>query len=113
MSRAVLVAFTVVLLCVGRIGATQSAVQSPSIAVFTQTAGGGITVAEHREEDAVLLRSRYRVQIGNLEDRPLTVKAIFSGPRRRRSSWEVCLVDRTSTYHRGAGGMMRLERQAL
>jgi hypothetical protein len=83
MSRAVLVAFTVVLLCVGRIGATQSAVQSPSIAVFTQTAGGGITVAEHREEDAVLFRSRYRVQIGNLEDRPLTVKAIFSGGKEK------------------------------
>jgi S1-C subfamily serine protease len=83
MSRAVLVAFTVVLLCVGRSGAARSAVQSPSIAVFTQTAGGGITVAEHREDDAVLLHSRYRVQIGNLEDGPLTVKAIFSGGKEK------------------------------
>ena len=78
MSRAVLVALTVVLLCVGRIGAARSAVQSPSINLFTQAAGDGITVAEHREGDAVLLYSRYRVHIDNIEDGPLTVKAIFS-----------------------------------
>jgi S1-C subfamily serine protease len=83
MSRAVLVAFTVVMLCVGRIEAARSAVQSPSIAVFTQAAGDGTTAAEHREGHAVLLHSRYRVQIGNLEDGPLTVKAILSGGKEK------------------------------
>ena len=51
--------------------------------MFTQTAGDDITVAEHREGDAVLLHSRYRVQIGNLEDGPLTVKAIFTGGKEK------------------------------
>jgi hypothetical protein len=113
MNRAVLVALTVVLLCGGQIGAARSAVASSSIAVFTQRTGDGITVAEHREGDAVLLHSRYRVQIGNVEDGPLTVKAILSGARRRRSFREMCLVDRTSTYLMGAVGMMRLDRKAL
>jgi S1-C subfamily serine protease len=69
------------LLCVGRIDAARSAVQSPSIAVFIQTAGDGITVAEHREGGAIPLRSRYRVQIGNLKDGPVTVKAILVGDK--------------------------------
>jgi S1-C subfamily serine protease len=81
MSRAVLVAVMVMLLC--WIGAARSAVQYPSIAVFTQTVGDGITVVEHREGDAVLLHSRYRVQIGHLEEGPLTVKAIFAGGKEK------------------------------
>jgi hypothetical protein len=98
MIRVVLVALMVVLLCVGRIEAARSAVHSPSIAVFTETTGDGLRVAEHREGDAIPLHSRYRVQIGNLEDGALTVKAIllggkeetlFSGSRPRGSSLDL------------------------
>jgi hypothetical protein len=113
MGRAVLIALAVVLLCAGRIGAARSAIQSPSIALFTQAAGDGTTVAEHREGDAVLLYSRYRVRIGNLEDSPLIVKAIFSGGKEKTLFSGNLPRGSHLDLPQGAGGMMRLERQAL
>jgi hypothetical protein len=112
MSRAVLVALTFLLLCVGRIEA-RSAVESPSIAVFTETAGDGITVAAHREGDAVLQHSRYRVQIGKLEDGPLTVKAIFSGGEEKTLFSGNLPHGSHLDLPQGAVGMKRLETEAL